>query len=236
MSKRGLTLVEVLITLVIFSLVIIVAGSVLIDTLNIKNALDRRKNMTVLSTGALRLITDELRCAYRGRGQKITFIGEDKEIDGLPADTLTFVCTAYSQLKGHTKGALLKVTYSLEEDSDMKCLNLIRSETILSAPGAAEESKEVICRGISALNFKYYDGEEWQKEWQGGGGPVSPSKSVSYLQAVEVTINFDERYFNFIPEDAALKPKQSSEEDSIFDKSGEVKGFKTIVSLPAPIM
>ena len=57
-DRKGLTLIEVLLTLAIFSIVIVIAGSVLVDTLKVKNAIDREKGITGISTGVLRMITD----------------------------------------------------------------------------------------------------------------------------------------------------------------------------------
>ena len=241
-DRKGLTLIEVLLTLAIFSIVIVIAGSVLVDTLKVKNAIDREKGITGISTGVLRMITDELKCAYFFKGLSGGLAVEDDEIEGLPADTLSFVCSAYSKLKSRDKGALLKVSYYCQEDEESGALNLIRSERIISAPGGDEKNRELVCRGIRAFNVRYFDGEEWQDGVAAEESETFRSTSAGKTkesplpEAVEVTVNFDERLLGAIPEDAMLKAETLADEEAIFDDEGEVKGFKIVVKLPAAIM
>ena len=249
-NRKGLTLIEVLLTLAIFSIVIVLAASVLLDTLKVKNAIDRKKGMTGVSTGVLGKITDELKSAYSFKGRSEGLAVEDGEIDGLPADTLTFVCSAYSKLKSRDNGALIRVSYFCEEGEQGGVLNLVRSERILSAPTESEDNREVVCKGVRSFNVRYFDGEEWQdgssagtKETGTGAGAVSGrgvsggrSSRSPLPEAVEVTVNFDENYLVAIPEDAMTKPESPVDEDLIFDEEGQVKGFKTVVKLPAAIM
>jgi len=241
-GRKGLTLIEVLLTLAIFSIVIVIAASVLVDTLKVKNAVERKKGMTGISTGVLRMISDELKSAYFFKGLSRGLAIEDDEVDGLPADTLSFVCSAYSKLRPRNKGALLSVSYYCEEDEESGALNLIRSERVISAPEGNERNREIISRGIRAFNVRYFDGEEWQDgavvEESGThrGASAARTKESPLPEAVEVTVNFDERFLVVIPEDAMLTADTLADEESIFDDEGQVKGFRIVVKLPAAIL
>ena len=55
----------------------------------------------------------------------------------------------------------------------------------LLAPVEPTPDEEVICRGVSGFNLRYYDGSEWQDTWD------SASSVIPMPLAVEVMVQLD---------------------------------------------
>jgi hypothetical protein len=58
--------------------------------------------------------------------------------------------------------------------------------TNLRPPRAVEPVREVLCRGVFALNLRYFNGSEWADNWD------STTEDNTLPCAVEVTIQLDD--------------------------------------------
>ncbi|MBW2040058.1 MAG: hypothetical protein JRI46_10805 [Deltaproteobacteria bacterium] len=124
-----------------------------------------RKARLILSRMA-----QEISCAYLPSGEDLpdiayAFIGEDREEDGLPQDTLNFISTSLL-LKGKSKG-LKEVGYYITIDPQTDEPTLLMREDTTPDERSDEGGRSYVAGGgISGLDFTYYDaqGREW-KRW-----------------------------------------------------------------------
>jgi uncharacterized membrane protein YgcG len=81
-----------------------------------------------------------------------------------------------------------KIKLLLEDDTDAEHGNyttyrLVREVTTnLLAPKEVEPEEQILCRDVTSLNFRYYDGDGWVDDWD------STEDANSLPKAVEVEI------------------------------------------------
>lgn len=82
------------------------------------------------------------------------------------SDTLSFFNAGYFPGEGELASNIIKVQYALADDLIRKQVVLKRYTTKnLLSPRTLEPSEEIICRGLSGFDVKYYDGSVWLEEW-----------------------------------------------------------------------
>jgi type II secretion system protein J len=87
--------------------------------------------------------------------------------DGLnQSDSLVFCCCNYYPDEGQKASNIVKVEYVIEDDSEKDNYVLTRKITTnLLSSKTAETEDRIICRGITFLDFRYYDGYNWVDSW-----------------------------------------------------------------------
>jgi prepilin-type N-terminal cleavage/methylation domain-containing protein len=170
-ANRGFTLVEVLVAAAILALIISIiysafAGSIKTMEISTEGGEVYRKARVVLYRMA-----QEISCAYlltEQEGAEVgtsAFIGEDREREGLPADTLWFTSTALP-LGGRCRG-LKQIGFYVDVDPETeKPVLMMREDTMADDPNAHGVKSVPLGEGISGIDFTYYDsqGREW-KRW-----------------------------------------------------------------------
>jgi hypothetical protein len=143
----------------------------------------------------LNRIAQEISCAYLPAEQDIpgityAFIGEDREEDGLPQDTLSFTSTALP-LKGPAMG-LKEIGYAITPDPETDEPALLMREDVTPDDRSDEGGRGyLIGVGIWGLDFTFYDarGREWER-WDS----TSSIFAGKLPQLVKISIFFiDER-------------------------------------------
>jgi len=98
-----------------------------------------------------------------------SFIGADSRTgDGKDADSLEFYTTQVYAAEDVLVGGLGKIELELEEDTDEDRENyrLVRRVTTnLLSPSDLDPEDQVLCRNVTSLNLRYFDGESWLDEW-----------------------------------------------------------------------
>lgn len=107
---------------------------------------------------------------------------------GKENDSLEFYTTHIYPDGSNPSGGVGKIGLLLKQDTESNQRNyttyrLIREVTTnLLAPKEVEPQEQVLCRNVTALNFRYYDGDSWLKDWD------STESDNSLPKAVEVEI------------------------------------------------
>ncbi len=128
------------------------------------------------------------------------FEGEDEESnDGYAADTLTFFTADYNPEEDEPASDIEKVELlvSVRENTDEKVL-VRKVTTNLLSPETLDPEEEILCPKIRSMNLQYYDGSDWQDEWD------SVDNDDSLPQAVKITI---------VLEDEEIKDLEVNDED-----------------------
>ena len=153
-DPQGFTLLEILLALLIFSVVISVIFGAYIGTLKAKDDTEFQIGFYQMARTVMELIREDLESVCISE-----FMGEDDEVNGMDADTLSFKSRAHLVLDEDDKetGTAGIAYYALEAE-DEKGLILYRSDTPDSEdiPDPGTGGLEV-CVGLSSVNFTYYD-------------------------------------------------------------------------------
>jgi len=170
----GFTLMEVLIAASILSIVaVILYGSFS----TVLNSVERVRNEQELLRIADFLVTHfekNISGAYLPPPsvgmQDASFVGTDDEIDGRPADSLTFVTTAARMAGGALPGDTKQVTYALKEIEDDLCVFTAHEKPrLLLARTARQEEADSVAASwsvpMASLDFKYSDEGELYDSW-----------------------------------------------------------------------
>jgi general secretion pathway protein J len=180
----GFTLIEVLVAITLVSLVMTSVYGIFV-TLS-----DTQKRLLADSEGYHqgRVIFDrmarEIRTCYLDTGNSLSdFISGENSL-GQPY--LEFSSTS-ALTSGDAPGGVVRVHYELETDLGKQVGTLYRSAQPLFIAEDLEQ-RQRISSDISALHWRFYDGNDWQDEWDSGETNTLP-------QTVEMrlTIHSDTR-------------------------------------------
>lgn len=117
-----------------------------------------------------------------------SFIGSNsRSSKGADADSLEFHTTQVYGTTGQPAGGIAKVALALEEDDDTTGdrtgYRLVRQVTTnLLSPKSVDPDEQVLCRNVTSLNLRYFDGDRWLTEWD------STADANSLPKAVEIEI------------------------------------------------
>jgi type II secretion system protein J len=153
------------------------------------------------------------------------FVGEDESCgDSQDCDTISLYTTSARTSDEQSGSNIVKVEYILEADQSQPEINLTDyddSLTVLKrnitrnllAATTAAPAAEVISRNITGINLRYYNGSDWQEQWN------SQQEDNTLPQAVEITLTLNKKAGNAETEIAAYtkivmtdcyKPAQAS--------------------------
>ncbi|MCA8920529.1 MAG: prepilin-type N-terminal cleavage/methylation domain-containing protein, partial [Planctomycetes bacterium] len=170
-SRRGFTLIELMVTMAITALVFAMVGGILISVLSASERVEIELQYEKRGYGALTLIRRDLSGVYAYGLGGIAFKGEDEEQDGRSADTLDFVTTA-RVLPPDEEGKvprMIEVGYKLDANDALgdKSLTLFRrAEPFEGDPIKGGDYLELLS-GVESFALEYLDPktQEWVEDW-----------------------------------------------------------------------
>ncbi len=166
----GFTLLELLVAMVLM----VVASACLYTSLytgfRARSSAMAAVEPTSRAINAIELIKQDVSGVLPATGVLAgSFIGTNSQNgDGKDADSLEFYTTQVYTDEGILAGGLGKVDLALEEDSDEDRSNyrLVRKVTTnLLSPRDVDPDEQVLCRNVTSLNLRYFDGDSWLDEW-----------------------------------------------------------------------
>lgn len=190
----GFTLLELLVAMVLMVVVASCLYTALYTGFHAHRSALRAVEPTAQALNAIELLKQDILGVLPpdSNGLAVSFIGTNGTgVKGVDMDSLEFYTTHIYADDENVNGGVGKVELLLEEDtennslsrSNLTCYRLVRQVTTnLLAPKAVDPEEQVLCRDIVSLNFRYYDGDDWVKEWD------STEDANSLPQAVEVDI------------------------------------------------
>lgn len=167
---RGFTLIEVLVTLVVFAGLSVGAMTVLSQSIAAKNQVDRlnesvgqlRRGHALLKADLSQLVNRPTRDAF-GAQRNSSFSGHANFRDG---PLLRFVRDGWENPSGlERRSSLQRVEYFIEEN------NLVRRSYY--HPDSASDDQEldlVILSGVEEVEFAFFVQGQWHEVWSSGEG------------------------------------------------------------------
>jgi len=137
---------------------------------------------------ALELLGEDLESALPPTGILAgEFVGQDEKNDsGLDADTLRFHSSAHDPEQAERACDIRKIEIAFTSLPDGTERVLVRRITTnLLAPETVEPKEEILCRRVLSFNSRYFDGSDWQENWD------SSSQGNVLPLAVEVTLEVE---------------------------------------------
>jgi general secretion pathway protein J len=169
LKNRGFTLVEVMVAAAILALIMAIiygafAGSIKTMEISTEGGDVYRKARLILNH-----IAEDISCAYLPTTQEnsniqYAFIGDDREENGLPRDTLSFTSTALP-VKGPGTG-LKEIGYGITLDPETDEPALVMREDVTPDGHVDEGGRSyLIGEGIWGLDFTFFDarGRDWER-------------------------------------------------------------------------
>jgi type II secretion system protein J len=185
-DNRAFTLLELLVAMTIMSII----GLSLYTSLNLAfrvrdSAQAAVDNARVLEI-AMSLLKEELMSAMPPSGVLAgSFEGEDETgSEGNDADTLSFYSSDNVPSGDELACDVRKVEIGVAQRDGADEKVLIRGVTTnLLSPKTLDPAEEVLCGNVASLNFRYYDGSDWQDDWDSG------DNDDTLPGAVEITVS-----------------------------------------------
>jgi general secretion pathway protein J len=227
-SRRGFTLLEIMVATAILGIIMVTIYGVLSRALYAKSHSEERADLYAAGRETVLKIADELEGALPPNGRNIGFIGVPGN-DRVPTDAVQFDVVV-RRLSGvsQTRGGRALVTYSLDPMPDTPSLYALRRQEQLlteapqeeTNPDSPADSPDAAPQGPAAiaahlldqvvgLKFRYLDPEtgQWVDSWDTTADPRPGSPPIGLPGAVQVVL-------------------------FVTDNSGGVHDFGTTVDLP----
>ena len=171
-NPRGFTLLEILIAMFIFAVVLTTIYTSYTGTLRVVDETESQAEIYRMARIAMERMLEDLESIYIPKRQENTeseedtlhlfqFVGEDREIKGMSADTLRFISRAHIDLSGQgQETGTAEIGYYVKENGEGDHLVLYRSDRPMSEaslPLEEETGGLVLCEGLASVNFTYYE-------------------------------------------------------------------------------
>lgn len=126
------------------------------------------------------------------------FEGEDENGDeGYDADTLTFYTADYNPVEDELAGDIEKVEICMSEREDTDEPVIVRKVTTnLLSPKTLDPEEEILCGNVRSLNLRYYDGSDWQDDWDSSDNDDELPEAVEITIVLERDEDLDEDNYN----------------------------------------
>ncbi len=184
-SRRGFTLVELLLAFAIFATILLVLLAAFTGTERARDILSDRSRAFRQIRGALDRIGTDLSGAFAADGidgSALTVRTDD--FSGKTASTLVFTGFTIPE-PGDVRPAvdIVKVKYSARVAADGSALDLYREQADLPLIENRIATREVrIAERLSAFKVEAWDGTDWVKEWPTGGRKATTlPKKVAFV-------------------------------------------------------
>jgi general secretion pathway protein J len=216
-SRKGMTLMEIMVSLAILSMIGAMSWTALGQTFLARDALEVQDGVRQQARIALERISRELSTAYMSGNittpntYKTVFVGKNED----PVDTLWFASLSHHRIyRDSRESEQTELTYWGEPDPDDRDTYVLLHR---EAPRIDHESDKdgtilPLAYGVQRLDFKYLDPKtnEWEEEWDSTGidhpnimpravrvvlvleGPdaADPEKTAEFAYATTVMLEF----------------------------------------------
>lgn len=196
-SRRGFTLIEIVISSALMSLILVSAYLCLNAGMAGKKMVEPRADIFQSARVALALVSADLRGACRLPGDS-AFLGMKRMVGEVQSDNLDFATHNYTP-RHALEGDFCEVSYYAEQNPQTGRFSLWRRRNPTLAPDPLSGgSKEEIARDVLGARFEYSDGLDWYENWgevKGAAKAANSQKEQSNLsglpKAVRITLLFD---------------------------------------------
>lgn len=189
-NDGGFTLLEMLVTLAILAVLATLVYSSFSASVNAMEQVNREMDPYRQARAILSRMSEEISMAYwpgENAFPEGLFVGEDRVVEDRPWDRIQFTSLSHFRyLKNETSSDLTLVEYGLQTNPQGRPVLLYRSRPNLFGLSEAADQLFVLGEGIHGLDFRYFDGKDWQDEWlagNSGGLPLAVQIEIFFSDA-----------------------------------------------------
>lgn len=206
-DNRGFTLLEMLIAMTMMTIIAASLYTSMSIGFRARESAERAVEKGRSAQIAIELIKNMLASSMVPNGILAgEFEGEDEQDgEGYDADTLSFYTADYNPGEDELASDIEKVEIEMSTRDETNEQVLIRKVTTnLLSPKTLDPDEEVLCGGVRSLNLRYYNGTDWEDEWD------SSDNDNALPEAVEITIMLEDT-------DSILDENDDNDEEDIYE-------------------
>jgi len=175
MRTSGFTLLEIMVALLVLGLLSSALFAIFGTTIDSKERVEKYNELYQTSRQVIDRSHRELSLAFLSPSKNrnpTVLLGVDAEEEGYPMDSITFTSLAHVPMGvDNRESEECELSYFIIEDSSTGMHHLMRREdTSLDDDPLQGGISYEMAEDIRGLNFRYYDGEEWQDSWDSREG------------------------------------------------------------------
>ena len=193
--RPGFTLLELLIAIAIVGTIFAMVHMTFTTTIMTKEIVEEGNELYGMARLAMDRMTRELSMAFlrtsrRQDEQDYTlFVGEDRESEGYPLDTLNFTSVSHIRFgAGTPESDQNEITYYvLEDNENEERVLMYREDPVIDSDNFEGGFHFKLCESLYGINFRYWDSEQedWVDEWD---SREIDSSEAGLPRAVEITL------------------------------------------------
>lgn len=184
--RDGFTLLEILASIVIFSVMITGISMTLSESTKLSRKVKHRESVVMSAQVAFDRLQRDLQMAFNERQRSPSSIFKTQETNQGPEITFSYLDTPIKVLVQNRTAGLMIARYHLEK-SESGALTLFRSEVpFYKIDDIATAPSQTLAEGILSLKFEFYDyrNDQWLTKWD-TSDPVTPG---IFPRAIKMTI------------------------------------------------
>lgn len=196
MRRRGFTILELLIAMAILGTIFAMIYMSFAATIETKVSVEHGNELYGMARLAMDRMTRELSMAYlrpRKRDDETNFtifLGEDRESEGYPMDTLTYTSVSHIRFGAETVKECDQnelAYYPIENNQTNERILMYREDTTIDEENLEGGVHYELCLYLYGINFRYFDEEttEWVDQWD---SQEREDEQAGLPRAVEITL------------------------------------------------
>jgi len=197
-SRRGFTLVEILVAIAILAVVLSTIYVSYISTMRIVRSLEYGDEIYYMARITLERMVLDLQSTCKEK-DSYEFTTLKDSTGQLPFKGVSFLSRAHLDFSGPGDSmAVAQISYELEGDPESGGFSIIRRDVLRQGEGSAGGEGYLLCRRLQFLNLRFYDssGREYP-QWDSRMGSEAQRNNIPAAILIEL---------NFINPDDEAKP------------------------------
>jgi|GEM_PF-2915477 len=190
LTQQGLTLLEILVAMLIFSIILGVVYSTFFGSSKTASLLESNEDVYQTARSFLGMISLELRALYYDPASGLGLAGVNKEADGDAVDEIYFISSSHHRKSPEAReGEIAEIGYFFDVDQIKGKKQLIKSvDSTVDSDIKKGGTLMFLTDQLKSLNIKYYkkDTKEWLDEWN-----TEPQQQASQQQQLPDEIQIE---------------------------------------------
>jgi general secretion pathway protein J len=193
-SKRGFTLIEILVAIAILAVVLSTIYASYISTMRVVKNLEYGDEIYYMARITLERMVLDLQSACKGK-DSYEFMTLKDSTGKLPMKGVSFLSRAHLDFSGPGDSmAVAQISYELEGDPDSGGFSIIRRDVLKQGEGTTGGEGFILCRRLQFVNLRFYDstGREYPTWDSMSGSEAQRNKAPSAILIELSFINPDD--------------------------------------------
>jgi len=184
LPQEGFTLLEILVSIAIMAVVMVLVYGSFSSSFTVSERISNEREFFRYARLTMSKVSSEIEAAYwKEEMGETVFIGSHSVVDGYSHDSLKFTSMSHYRFQRDSRESdLNQLAFRLEEDLEEDTIYFIHEEEFnLYSLTPKTVASYRLGEGFKGLQFRYYDGKEWQDHWDANHQKALP-------KAVEIEI------------------------------------------------